>query len=325
MQDGYIIVEGTLTEGGTFSLLRSTEARQAELPARFADAAPPGGRTVEAVLLDRDMAPLTRASSALHFPTGCQGHGQFQGVGLVRAALADHPKARRMELYYDGTKVLSESVSPRPPEVVIKSFKVSKGQARITLEGCASCDIKIWAALKDGRRLRPRSTRAKDTWSVDLGTLAGFAEATLVVEAVAGFRSAEVSCGAVALPPSDVSAWIVEPEDGATLPFGKRISLIATLCDQNGRPMDWCDTSYTWRLDGKPLSRTSPQMMAWRADDPGTHRIDLIAGGTKAKRPKILASASVHVAQMTDAQAEFFDLIKARNALSAQNDGGTSP
>ena len=175
------------------------------------------------------------------------------------------------------------------------------------------------------RQVQHGPNRAKDTWSVDLGTPAGLAKATLVVEAVAGFRGAEMSCGAVALPPSDVSAWIVEPEDGATLPFGKRISLIATLCDQNGRPMDWCDRSYTWRLDGKPLSRTSPQMMAWRADDPGTHRIDLIAGGAKAKRPKILASASVHVAQMTDAQAEFFDLIKARNELSAQNDGGTSP
>ncbi|MFL4472089.1 hypothetical protein ACERZ8_20225 [Tateyamaria armeniaca] len=324
MQNGYIILEGTLSEGGLFSLIRGTEQQQAELPARFADAAVPnGGRQVEAVLLDRDMKPLSRATCPLHFPTGCEGHGQFQGVGLVRAALPTDDAARRLELHYDGATVFSADVHPQPPDVRVKSFRASKTEARLTLEDCEEMTVTIWADLKDGRRLRPKTTQKGSTWLIDLGTLAGFGEADLVLEAVAEFRSADIALGQVALPPSDVVAWIIEPVEDATIPFGKTVSLIATLSDQNGRLIDWCDKSYAWRVDGKVVAKTSPQMLAWRADKPGKHKVEVIAGPSNAKRPKVLASVAFEVQEMTEAQAEYFALIKSRNAQSETAQSGT--
>jgi hypothetical protein len=213
----FIMVEGLLHESGAFELRRVFEDTRAEPQTRFGGA--DGQVTVD--LLDEGDGLLGRVRPAIRFPSGCGPDGIQVAQGLVRAALAYHPEARRLEVRVHERVVHSAPVSADRPGVKVSVRPVRKDvvPVRVTSRGS---DVRVLAELEDGRRVWPSVRQLGGRHEVSLVSLEGLGRVRLVVEATRDCRTTRVVATEVDAPEATVSGVILEPEPGAQWSWGRR-------------------------------------------------------------------------------------------------------
>lgn len=303
----FIIVEGTLTESGVFQLRRGYEASHAATGLRRRD----DNHGVTVMLVSADGQPLAETSPALHYPAGCDTERTRPGFAVIRAALAYHKDAQRVEVHLGARVVYQANVSSERPPLGRVTVTVGDNGARVATEGTeGQPDLRLLARLKDGRELRPPARREGDTFHVDLRALAGRGEAAFVIEASAGFRTARATTQPISLPAATVHGLIVEPAPERAWPFAQRGSLVGSLFDDNGRRLNWIGANVAWRINGERIA-DERQVAAWQPRVAGEHQIELIRA-LENGQIDVLDVVSVTVLAETPAQKEYAALLAAR-------------
>lgn len=306
----FIVLEGLLYESGAFEVGRVFEDTTAAKASRFDDE----GGVATVMLVDADGRVLHRVTPPVHFPSGCTSEGTMVAQGLIRAAVAHHDEARKIELRVVERVVFSADIAPNRPDVRVSAKLGKQDTLEVVVDG-EPAEVRVIARLTDGRRLGPVVRRDGDTYAVDLRSLEGLGQAEILIEATRACRTTRVLTATVELPEATVTGLIVEPRPNAEWPWGRRGSLIGTLSDRNGRRIEWDEGRVGWLVDGQILEDRK-QIVDWQSEQAGDHRVELVLdlGGGQIE---VLDERIVRVREQTAEQKEWMAVVAAfRHRLS---------
>lgn len=293
----FLVLEGLLHESGAFEALRMTEDAWAEPDARSDD---PDGH-VELALLDEDGAVTARVRQRAYFPSGCRAGAVRPGRGLLRAAVALHDKARRLEVHVSGRRVFSAPIAPERPHAKVSVEHQDKTTLHLRVDA-EDAEVRIVGQLADRRRIGVDAQIQKGIWVVNLLSLDGLGEAAILVEATRAGRTTRVIAAEVHLPGTTVHGTILEPLPDAQWPWGRRGSFIGTLSDSNGRRVEWNPKRMSWQVDGQTLGNEA--LAAWQPTKAGRHTVQLAYLREKGEL-QVLDECTITVEEQTPEQSEW--------------------
>lgn len=270
----FVVLDGELHENMEFKMLRNYETATIRRQEHFAKQE----TGVIAQLLDDVGEILVVATPQISFPSGCSSGPSNPGVGLLHAALALHPAARKFELRAYGRLIFSAEIGVEPPP--LKAIKVELTEndaiAQVRLDPTQPLvdDIQFFLVDTTGKRFPLKSTTDGEVYSINLLNYAGRGSGAIHVEVTRGFRTAKASSPPIALTSTKVYGRILEPPDQSEWCSGIPGSLIANLFDDNGRAVPWDTNKVIWVIDGKTLNDSRPIALC-KELEPGEHSIEL--------------------------------------------------
>lgn len=286
----YIFIEGLLSETGTFKVFRAFETQKAHIPTTTN--VEEDNFTLR--LTDDQDVELFVEKLPVVFNYGCHEGSKVISSAAIRSAIPLVKGATKLTAYYQGKEVYSARIGRSSPKLSGLKVKVSKNLATINYESDAQAlEIRVFARLEDKRLLRPTLKQDNKHIIVDLNSLSGQGEVTLVVEGTKALRTTRIESGSISTPPSNVKGLIIEPADKSQWPYKKRGSLIASVFDENGRQLNWDQSGLVWKINNE-LLKGGKQVEAWAPDQEGKYQITLVKKHQNG-REEILSESNVEV------------------------------
>ncbi|NJB86908.1 hypothetical protein GGR26_002685 [Lewinella marina] len=301
----YLFIEGLLSETGAFTLYRGLETREAlRSSSHFA-----GVATLELDQVDDNGDSRFVERLPLVFNHGCDLSKKVIGQAPVRAAIPLFPGASKLIARFRGIEVFTSPIGRSGPKLsglTVKSFghqAILEFTTDVMLD-----DVQVFARLADERLVKPRWEARNGDFVVDLNSLSGQGEVSLIVEATREMRTSRLEAGPVTTPAAEARGLILEPTDQSKWPYKKRGSLIAAVFDENGRQLNWEQSGLSWKVNGQTL-KDDRQVGAWAPSEPGDYRIQLVKGSEQEE--EVLSECKVEVLPPTVAQLKYEALMAA--------------
>lgn len=303
--NGFLILEGLLSEAGEFQALRGFEAARV----------PPGERFqsndigFRASIVDKSGKPLLSVVPEVAFPVGCVPQPGQVASGLARIVIPSQSAASEMVVTMSERDIYRALIASRPPSLGRVRVKVSdKGLATISYKvkadprnpDQAHDHVQIHLVTRNGQRYPIILNAEKSLIRLDLAAWAGMGSARIAVVASGGFRTSERLSRLFKLPAAKVTGQILYPRPDEKWEFGSCHSLVANLSEAGGRALEWADCDVGWSLDGKPLEDDA-QIALCPAPEPGPHKLELWLRSGKGRR-RTLDSVGFSVMPQSEGQ-----------------------
>lgn len=308
----FIQLEGVLYENLEFEYRRGYETRTAQRCSNETNTL-----DVTALLADDNDKQLVSISPDVKFPMGCVAGMPAVGLYDLRVSLPMHPDARSIQLRAKNRLLFRRKIGKTiPSQVGLETKQNGAGDSiSVKLDGVSDDDIEqlMFLETEDKRRYPIPADLKEDSMMINLRPYAGLGKAKLVVRHSSAFRSIESSSVAFELPKRSTCGRILEPRENAVLASGAPFSMLGSLCDENGRLIEWDLATTFWCVDGKRMD-DARQIALCTPLDAGEHKIELLVANN-GEEPTVLHQISIRVKERTKEQREY-DAIVERYLLS---------
>ena len=197
------------------------------------------------------------------------------------------PRATRLRVVDsstdDDTALYEATIATAPPKVEVA--KVTMTGTRLAATWASDHDRAVFynvaLFVTRGRSFTLGLGLTTSTLEVDVGHLPGGEECHVVVVATDGTRSSTAISAPFRLEGAPVRATIASPRDGARFGPYEPVSLVGSVHDAGGEPLD--DEGLRWQVDGEPTG-SGERIVGVAGLTPGAHGVELthVSGGTPA-------------------------------------------
>jgi hypothetical protein len=318
----FIHLEGILYESLEFEYRQGYETRTALRGVNETNSV-----GVTALLADDNDEPLVSMTPDIRFPMGCAPGMPTVGLHDLRVSLPMHPDARAIQLRAQDRLLFEQAIGDSlPSELVIETKPAEDGDSvSVTLKGPRQPDSEtaVFLEVERRRRFPIRVDNERDNTLADLKPYAGLGEARFVVRHSRAFRSSVSKSEKFMLPERVICGHILKPRGNVELRPSFPFSMLGTLCDQNGRLIEWKDGDAYWCVDGERLA-DERQIALCAPLKPGEHSVELCARDG-ADNPQLLQEMKILVKEKSKKQLEYEAIVEEylgskRNNQSRQQD-----